>query len=51
MTVRELASEAGIHQPNLTKIEGGKMSATIDTLSKIADALGVRIELIENPGI
>lgn len=49
MTVRDLADKTGINHSNLCKIEGGKLAPTIDTLSKIADALGVRIEIIEKP--
>lgn len=47
MTVRDLADKTGINHSNLCKIEGGKLSPTIDTLCKIADALDARIVLIE----
>lgn len=47
MTVRDLADKTGINHSNLCKIEGGKLSATIDTLSKIANALGAKITMQE----
>lgn len=47
MTVRDLADKTGINHSNLCKIEGGKMSPTIDTLSKIANALGAKITMQE----
>lgn len=47
MTVRDLADKTGINHSNLCKIEGGKLAPTIDTLSKIADALGAKIIIKE----
>lgn len=47
MTVRDLADKTGINHSNLCKIEGGKLSPTIDTLSKIANALGAKITMQE----
>lgn len=48
MSIRKLAEESGIHFSNLSKIEKGKISAGIDTLCKIADALGAKIKIQEN---
>ena len=45
MTRAELATMAGIKQSHLKRIEGGKCSVGLDILSKIADALGVSVEL------
>lgn len=45
LTQTQLAKMAGITQPNLVRIEGGKFSVGIDLLNKIANALGVTISL------
>lgn len=37
----ELAFEAGISKTSIWKIETGKVSPTVETLAKIADALGI----------
>jgi ribosome-binding protein aMBF1 (putative translation factor) len=44
-TVQKLADETGIHRPNLTKMEGGKTNFTIESLQKIAQAMGCRLEV------
>lgn len=41
----ELARKAGITCANLANIEAGKYSAGLDVLNKIANALGVRVEI------
>lgn len=46
MTQEELAEKAGILRPNLTRIEAGKYSTGQDILSKIANALGKRLDII-----
>ena len=37
----ELAFEAGVNKNTIWKIETGKVSPTVETLAKIADALGI----------
>lgn len=47
LTQEVLAGLAGIHRPHLTRIENGRKSPTMDTLWRIADALGMPLsELI-----
>lgn len=48
MTVRQLADITGIGFSNISKIEKGRFSTGIDTLSKIAYALGAKIVLMED---
>lgn len=45
MTQQELATAAGITKANVCRIEEGKYSVGIDVLDKIAEALGVSLEL------
>ena len=47
MEARELAKLAGIDAANLSRIENGKYSVGIDILSKIAAALGKKIDLVD----
>ena len=42
----QLAELSGLMQPNIIRIEKGKYSTGIDILSKIADALGCKIDLV-----
>ncbi|PZO04142.1 MAG: transcriptional regulator [Hyphomicrobiales bacterium] len=44
MTVAALAEKAGITQPYLSQIETGKREGTLQTMKKIADALGVTLD-------
>lgn len=46
MTQKELAEKCGMAQPNIARIEAGTYATSIDVLSRIADALGVQIELV-----
>lgn len=46
MTQKDLAEKCGMAQPNIARIEAGTYSTSIDVLSRIADALGVQIELV-----
>ncbi len=41
LTQSDLARETGIPQPNISRIEKGKLDITISTLKRIANALGV----------
>lgn len=45
LTIRDLAERTGINISNLSSIENGKMGASIDTLSRIAHALGTSVEM------
>jgi transcriptional regulator with XRE-family HTH domain len=44
LTLKEVASQAGISESLLSQIERNKVSPSIDTLIRIADALGVDME-------
>lgn len=49
-TVVALASAIGITQPNMSNIVNGKSTPSLETLEKIATALGVHItELFDQP--
>ena len=41
MTQKELAEKTGIRQSNISRIENGSASPTIDTLARIADRKSV----------
>jgi transcriptional regulator with XRE-family HTH domain len=47
MTQQEVADQAGITRPNLSRIESGKYNASIDIISKVCDAIGVKITIQE----
>lgn len=47
LTILELSEITGLDNSNIGKIEKGKYNVGIDILGRIADALGVRIELID----
>ena len=44
---KDLAKLAGIDAANLSRIENGKYSVGLDILSKIATALGKKVELVD----
>lgn len=46
MTQQQLADKCGILRPNIARIETGRYGMTVDVLSRIAEALGKRIELV-----
>lgn len=46
MTQKELAEKCGIAQPNIARIEAGTYTTSIDVLTRVADALGKRIDLV-----
>ena len=46
MTQTQLAEACGMAQPNIARIEAGTYATSIDVLSRIADALGKRIDLV-----
>lgn len=45
LTQEELAERCGMKQTNLSRIERGKTSPTIDTLQRLANGLGKKLEL------
>ena len=42
----DLANMSGINRATIAKIELGRWSAGIDVLGRIADAMGLRVDLI-----
>jgi len=46
LTQQELADRVGISKPYLSQIESGKRQGTVETLSAIARALDVSLELL-----
>lgn len=49
ITINELAEKVDMTRVSISAINAGRQNATIDTLEKIADALGVQIEEIFAP--
>lgn len=47
LSIRELAEACGVTAQNITKIEHGKYNVSIDILGKICEALGCRIDIVE----
>ena len=47
LSIRELAEACGVTAQNITKIEHGKYNVSIDILGKICEALGYRIDIVE----
>lgn len=45
MTQKELAEKTGIRQSNISRIESGFASPTIDTLARIAAGLGKQLKI------
>ena len=45
LSVRQLGSRTGVNYTTLSLIENGKLNASIATLSKITDAIGLKIEI------
>lgn len=45
MTQAELAEKTGIRQSNLSRIESGACSPTVETLSRIAAGLGKQLKI------
>jgi transcriptional regulator with XRE-family HTH domain len=49
LSQQALADLCGLNRQNLARIEAGKHSTGIDILSRIAEALGVKVGFIEPP--
>lgn len=45
MTQKELAEKTGIRQSNISRIENGTTSPTIDTLARIANGIGKQLKI------
>ena len=45
MTQKELAQKTGIRQSNISRIESGASSPTVDTLARIAAGLGKKLKI------
>jgi predicted transcriptional regulator len=45
MTQSELARRTGIKQPNISRLERGQCSPTIDTLKALAHGLGKKLQI------
>lgn len=45
MTQKELAEKTGLRQSNISRIESGAASPTVDTLSRIAAGLGKQLKI------
>lgn len=41
LTQAELARRTGIHRPNIARVEAGRHTPSLETLSRLADAIGV----------
>jgi ribosome-binding protein aMBF1 (putative translation factor) len=50
MTQRQLAEACGVHQSEISRIERGQISPTLDTLTKLAAPLGVRLTIVDADG-
>lgn len=45
MTQKELAERTGLRQSNISRIESGASSPTVDTLARIAAGLGKKLKI------
>ena len=45
MPQKELSEKTGIRQSNISRIENGNCSPTVETLEKIAEGLGKKLEI------
>ena len=45
MTQKELAEKTGIRQSNISRIESGSTSPTVETLARIAAGLGKQLKI------
>ena len=48
LTQRELAKAANLTQPAIARLESKSATPQLDTLSKVADALGYSLALVQN---
>ncbi len=45
LSVRELEAKTGIDNGHISRIEGGRMNVTIDTVARLCEALNLKIEI------
>lgn len=50
MTQRQLAEACGVHQSEISRIERGQVSPTLDTVARLAAPLGVRLTIVDADG-
>lgn len=50
LTAYEVARRSGIHRPNISRMESGKHVPTVDTLDRLARALGVSLAVLVSEG-
>ncbi len=50
MTQRQLAVACGIHQSEISRIERGQISPTLETLARLTAPLGVRLAVVDADG-
>lgn len=48
LSLRDLAELAGVNHNNISAIERGKYNARIDTIERLAECLGVKLDIINN---
>ncbi len=46
LSVRELEALTGIDNGHISRIEGGRMNVTLDTVAKLCEALSLKIEIV-----
>jgi predicted nucleotidyltransferase len=51
LTQAELAAKVGTTQSAITRLEGGTITPTVDTLCRLADVLGLRFEIAPHRGL
>ena len=44
-TQQEVAEVSGVKRPNIARLEGGKHSPTVDMLARVAESMGMYLEL------
>ncbi len=45
MTQQQVADVSGVKRPNIARLEGGKHSPTVDMLFRVADSMGMDLEI------
>lgn len=45
LTQKELAEKVGVGEPTINKYESGRQNLTVKTLKKVADAMGLKINI------
>lgn len=51
LTQQQVADISGIKRPNIARLEGGKHSPTVDMLARVANSMGMMLEihLVDKP--